>query len=197
MAKRQTVGKKRKSTQPQIKSSNRSTYLIIGGSVLVVILLGALLFSYFREDVGILGVINFGRQTREHVQGELVIDDLPPTGGGHSPVWQNCGIYEEPIDVGNAVHSLEHGAAWIAYQPDLPEDEAAYLQDLVRGQTHILLAPYPDLRNPVVVTAWSVQIELESATDDRLVDFVSRYRQGPTTPEQGATCSGGVGEPLS
>ncbi|MCP5096317.1 MAG: DUF3105 domain-containing protein, partial [Chloroflexi bacterium] len=52
----------------------------------------------------------------------------------------------------NAVHSMEHGAVWITYQPDLPADEIIELQDLVRGQPFLLLSPYPDLRGPVVVT---------------------------------------------
>ena len=54
---------------------------------------------------------------------------LPPTGGSHNPRWQNCGIYTDPVDSSLAVHSLEHGAVWLAYQPDLAADKVAELQD--------------------------------------------------------------------
>lgn len=198
MAKRQTVGKKRKAGSTKKKSSNLNTYLIVGAGVLGVILIGALLASYLRgEDETIDGVVNFGRMARTHVDTEIVAGDLPPAGGEHNPAWLNCGIYDKPVAIGSAVHSLEHGAVWIAYQPGLSADEVETLRQMVRGQTYLILAPYSELRSPVVATAWSVQLELDSATDGRLADFIARYRQGPTTPERGASCTGGVGEPVS
>ncbi len=49
----------------------------------------------------------------------------------------------------NAVHSLEHGAVWITYRPDLPGGQVETLRDLAQGQTYILVSPYPDLPSPV------------------------------------------------
>ncbi len=194
MAKR----KQRKRQPVTPKRNPRRTTIIIGAIILGVIALGYLLYLGLQPAEAIAGLVNFGRQTRGHDSAvQIEFSDLPPTGGTHNPAWQNCGIYTEPVRPENAVHSLEHGAAWITYQPDLPTEEIAALQDFVRGQTFIILSPYPDQRSPVVATAWSVQIELESATDSRLADFIDRYRLGPTTPELGATCSGGIGDPLS
>jgi hypothetical protein len=68
---------------------------------------------------------------------------------------------------------------------------------MVRGQTFLLLSPYPGQRSPIVLTAWSVQLEVGSPTDSRVEAFINRYRLGPTTPERGAACTGGVGEPIS
>ena len=47
-----------------------------------------------------------------------------------------------------------------------------------------------------VLTAWGVQLELDSADDNRITTFLDRYVQGPQTPEIGATCSDGNGTPL-
>ena len=58
------------------------------------------------------------------------------------------------------------------------------------------MSPYPGLQSPIVLTAWEVQLELESADDERIPDFVERYQQGPTTPERGAPCWDGVGTPI-
>lgn len=121
---------------------------------------------------------------------------LPPIGGIHDPFWQNCGIYEEPVGDKHAVHSLEHGAVWITYHPDLDAAAVEHLRDLARGEEYVLLSPYPNLQSPVVLTAWGVQLELDDAMDERVEAFIDIYQEGPQTPEPGASCRGGVGEPI-
>jgi uncharacterized protein DUF3105 len=72
----------------------------------------------------------------------------PPAGGPHNDVWQNCGFYDEPVRDENAVHSLEHGAVWITYLPDLPQDEIEVLRDLAESNGFVLVSPYPDQVSP-------------------------------------------------
>lgn len=121
----------------------------------------------------------------------------PPPGGQHDPAWLNCGVYTEAVPNRNAVHSLEHGAVWIAYRPDLPADQVAKLTSLVQGKTYLLLSPYPGMENPVTASAWGLQLKLDSADDPRLTEFINTYREGPQTPEKGAACTGGVGKPAA
>ncbi|MBN9392482.1 MAG: DUF3105 domain-containing protein [Chloroflexi bacterium] len=142
------------------------------------------------------GITTFGTLSQSHVSGTVTYPQVPPVGGPHNQIWLNCGIYDKPVPNENAVHSLEHGAVWITYQPNLPADQIAQLQTLVRGQTYVILSPYTGLPSPVVASAWSTQLKLQSASDPRLASFLSTYRQGPQTPEPGAACSGGVGTPL-
>ena len=97
----------------------------------------------------------------------------------------------------NAVHSLEHGAVWIAYRPDLPAAAIDTLRGLARGHSHVLLAPYPDLPQPIIATAWGLQLPVQEAADSRLPVFVARYEKGPQTPEPGALCTGGTGTPIA
>ena len=131
----------------------------------------------------------------QHTEGTVDYAQSPPAGGEHNPIWQNCGFYEEPVRNENAVHSLEHGAVWITYLPDLPQDEIERVRDLAQNNSYVLASPYPDQDSPVVATAWGKQLTLESAEDSDLERFVNAYSQGPQTPEKGATCSGGVGDP--
>jgi len=42
-----------------------------------------------------------------------------------------------------------------------------------------------------------VQLSVEDASDERIADFAGAYQRGPFTPEPGATCGQGIGEPLS
>jgi hypothetical protein len=141
-------------------------------------------------------VMTFSNLSRDHVDGPVTYPQVPPVGGPHNPVWMNCGIYDQPIPNENAVHSMEHGAVWITYQPDLPETSVEQLRGLVRGHSHVLLSPYPGLPARVVASAWGVQMRADSAGDPQLAKFVATYESGPQTPEPGTTCSGAKGVPL-
>jgi hypothetical protein len=164
----------------------------IGGAALV----GALIFNITRELQLIGGVQNYGPfPVGIHVSEPINYAQRPPVGGEHRPNWQNCGIYTEPVQDELAVHSLEHGAVWLTYRPDLPADQVEQLKSLVRGKTYTLLSPYPDQPSPVAASAWGAQLTTDSAGDTRLAQFISKYRQGAQTPEPGAACVGGVGSP--
>lgn len=126
----------------------------------------------------------------------VCIEETPPAGGPHAATWQNCGIYDQPIPSETAVHSLEHGAVWLTYRPDLPPADVERLRDLTRGRTHVLLSPFPGLPAPVAASAWGVQLQVDTAADERLGQFVQRFAQGPQAPEPGAPCIGGIGAPI-
>lgn len=173
--------------------------LLGGGAFLGLIGLIALLFVNLQGGSDIRGVQHHAGLSRAHDE-NIVYEpgELPPPGGVHSGIWQNCGIYDEFVDPKHALHSLEHGAVWITYAPDMvSEQDIAVLENITRRQTYLLLSPYPTQRSPVVLTAWSVQLEVDSANDPRVEQFISRYRLGPQTPERGGACTNGVGQPLS
>ena len=79
------------------------------------------------------GVETYDGLTNGHTTGPVDYPQSPPVGGDHDPVWQNCGVYRDPVRNENAVHSLEHGAVWISYAEDLPEADIAALEALVGG----------------------------------------------------------------
>ena len=134
--------------------------------------------------------------SRDHVEEDVDYGQDPPAGGDHSPVWQNSGFYEGPVRDENAVHTLEHGAVWITYQPDLPQEQKDTIRGLVEGQTCMLASPVDGLQTPVVASAWGKQLTLESAGNPDLEQFVRAHRLGPETPEPGAACTGGTADTL-
>jgi hypothetical protein len=178
-------------------SSNLWWFLILGGGAVVTVVIILLLLAP-PAPVGVLeGMLAFNNLPTGHNEAPQQYAQTPPAGGVHSAVWQNCGIYDQPVRNENAVHSLEHGAVWITYRPDLPEASIETLRRLARGHSHVLVSPYPDLPQPIVATAWGLQLPLTDAVDPRLPTFISRYEKGPQTPEPGAVCSGGTGTPIS
>ena len=177
----------------------RRTWII--ASVLVLILIGifvaVVLISRSQQQARTPpeGVQSYSNLSREHVEGTVSYPQAPPVGGPHNPVWQNCGFYSSPVQNENAVHSMEHGAVWITYQPDLPSDQVEVLRKLAHDNTYVLVSPYPDLPSPVVASAWGKQLQLDSANDPRLEQFVSAFREGPQTPESDSPCTNGTGSP--
>jgi hypothetical protein len=141
------------------------------------------------------GTESFAVAERTHVQTPVSYPQVPPVGGKHAPIWQNCGFYDTPIRNENGVHSLEHGAVWITYRPDLTGEQVDALRSLARGDTYLLVSPYPDLATPVVASAWGRQLQLDSVDDPRLDEFVRAFRLGRQAPEVGERCDGGVGQP--
>jgi uncharacterized protein DUF3105 len=139
-------------------------------------------------------VETFDNLSRQHTEDTVEYDQNPPVGGMHSPVLQNCQFYDAPVGNEHAVHSLEHGAVWITYDPDLPASDIAKLEALAEGHDHLLISPYEGLPSPVVASAWGVQLQLDGVDDPFLTLFIDYFEQGPQTPEPGAACSGGTSE---
>lgn len=180
---------------PSSDGPSARTYIIIGAVLLGVIGLGLITWLNVRGPAPIEGVVVFNRQDRGHVDDLVYLYDeysAPPPGGQHNSVWQDCAIYDDPIGTEHALHSLEHGAVWVAYNPDeVSQSDIEYLEDLVRNESFAMLSPYPGLRSPVVLTAWQVQLDVDSATDRRVERFIDRYQISEFTPERGATCANG------
>jgi hypothetical protein len=141
------------------------------------------------------GVQAFEVKSRVHVLTPVSYPQTPPVGGNHAPIWQNCGFYDAPIANEHGVHSLEHGAVWITYRPDLPQAQIDSLHRLARSQSFVLVSPYPGLPAPVVASAWGRQARLRSAADPLLGYFIRAFRRGPQTPEPGGLCTYGIGRP--
>lgn len=133
--------------------------------------------------------------SRNHVAGTVDYPQTPPVGGDHADAWMNCGVYDEPLVDENAVHSLEHGAVWITYDPAHDADEVEDLEERAEGETHVLVSPYRDQVDPIIVSAWGAQMSALSSDDPRIDAFIAEFQEGPDTPEPGAPCSGALGSP--
>lgn len=145
------------------------------------------------------GVQQFdGLSGGDHTTDDVDYPQTPPVGGKHDPVWAACDgrVYTQPVREENAVHSLEHGAVWITYTDAVSESDVADLASRVEGQPYTFLSPIPSQPSPIMLTAWSLQMGVDKADDSRIDQFLTRYRQGPQTPEPGATCAAADGSPM-
>jgi hypothetical protein len=140
----------------------------------------------------IAGLQSYEYEAGQHVATTVDYTESPPVGGEHDPEWADCTgtVYDVDIRHENAVHSQEHGAVWITYDPATISDaDLSTLTDLVDGRSGTMLSPYAGLTSPISLQSWGHQLFLDSASDKRVeqyVDFMA-FNQD-FTPEPGASC---------
>ncbi|KGN38014.1 DUF3105 domain-containing protein [Knoellia subterranea] len=178
------------------QKKDRQRMLAIWGAaaVTIAIIAGAVTFAVIQGNANkpdLSAVKSFDYPSGNHTTDPVAYKENPPVGGEHNPVWLNCGVYDSPVPKENAVHSLEHGAVWVTYRPDLPQADFDKLKSVI-PDSYMVLSPYEGLPSPVVASAWGKQIQLTGANDNRLEAFIKEYRQGPQTPEPGALCTNGT-----
>ncbi|MFD0885580.1 DUF3105 domain-containing protein [Streptosporangium algeriense] len=178
--------------EQQRRRERRAGIIMWGiGGLVVVLLVGVVGFYLVNEraQTSLDSVKSAKYAGGAHSEIRIKYAENPPMGGEHNSVWQRCGVYDAPLNNENAVHSLEHGAVWITYRPDLPKDQVETLKQAASSD-YMLLSPYPGLPKPIVLSSWNKQLQLDSADDPRLAKFVAKYKNGPETPELGASCDG-------
>jgi hypothetical protein len=124
-----------------------------------------------------------------HVDTPVTYPQTPPAGGDHNPTWLNCGVYTEPVPNENAVHSLEHGALWVTYDPSISDAELTTLKEVLPS-TYVILSPFEGLPSSIVVSGWNSQLQVDSADDERLPAFFAEFWKSNDVPEPGALCTG-------
>jgi hypothetical protein len=200
---KQTGGGGRRRTPPPPVKKPFPWGVVATSAVLGLLLIGILAYAVMNQGSGFTtaekrldkkfnGMTIEGDLSRKHVEGAVKYDKSPPIGGDHNSAWENCGVYTTQIPNEHAVHSLEHGAVWITYKPDLAADQVQKLTAFAQSNPYVLVSPYPGLDAPVSLQAWGRQLKVQSADDSKVSEFVEGYAQGPQTPEKGAACSGGT-----
>lgn len=196
----------RRGAPPPIAVSRPRPWGLIAATVAVAVFAAAVL------GYAVLQVREKGRQTPEakaaaaakiegitvvsyppglHKQTPVSYDKSPPFGGEHDPEWADCTgtVYPAPIRNENAVHTLEHGAIWVTYQPGLSAADVASLAKRVDGVNYMLMSPYPGLKTAVSLQSWGHQLFVGSVNDKRIEEFIKDLRlNSATTPEMGASC---------
>lgn len=145
---------------------------------------------------GLTGVMTYTGLSHDHVTKDVAYPQIPPVGGPHwppqapgGPGWLRCAVYTEPVVDEFAVHSLEHGAVWLSYQPGASAENIRALTDLVAiNPAYVLVSPVPGQPAPFMATAWGLQLSTTSAQDPRLRLFTQTYAGGGQGGEKGADC---------
>ena len=130
-----------------------------------------------------------------HTETRVSYDQSPPVGGPHNPAWLNCGVYDQPQQNENVVHTLEHGAVWIAYDPATTTDAEIAALVALAPDTHSVISPYDGLGAEMAISAWGAQLRFTDVDDPAVLDFLAEFWRSPNSPEPSASCTGGLDGP--
>lgn len=105
----------------------------------------------------------------------------PPTSGVHHPQWYEDGVYAPGAvpDLGQLVHTLEHGRIDLQYKTGTPEKTVQQLEALVaemEGGYHVLLFENTtNMKYQVAATAWG-QLVGCNEMNDQVFDVIRTFR---------------------
>lgn len=149
-------------------------------------------------------------QGRKHVSAEEVakfsFNSNPPTSGSHLESWVKPGIYKTPQSEGELIHSLEHGYVEINYNcnaslvskgtsdnsmtatasatndTDACKSLISQVETIAKKKKlfKLLVVPRPQITSPIVLTAWTYILPLETYDEKQIVKFIDYHRDhGP------------------
>jgi hypothetical protein len=108
----------------------------------------------------------------------------PPVGGPHFPTPLRAAKYDEPVQDGNAIHSLEHGMIWISYNESASPQEIEQLADIQSDHSRdVLLSPRSQNTAKISVASWGRLLRLDGVDRAAIERFIEVNRD--RSPEPG------------
>ena len=155
----------------------RRRSLVVG--VVVLVLVGVLGWWAWRstaempgQTIPSLGNAHLVSQNDPHVP----YNSDAPTSGPHLSYIAPWGIHTKPIPKELQVHNLEDGGVLVQYNCDCPELVAKLRAIVERYKNHVILAPYPGMKQKIALTAWGRIDGFDEFDEARVTRFVSAYR---------------------
>jgi len=132
----------------------------------------------------------------------------PPTSGAHRETFSQAFVNAKPLPKYVQVHLLEHGNVLLQYGcvfcPDVAAKLAAIAEEfddrLGAGQAQfasasdvasaeelgraVVVAPYPDMRSKIALTAWTRLETLDDVDKPAIVEFINAYLANPDNIKQ-------------
>ena len=166
-------------------SKDHKVFIGIGLATVLIIAGGIFLVSNQDERLNkpLLGQ-EVAISGRNHLpQGtQITYNSNPPTGGPHYSDPAHAGIYEAaPLD-GNLVHSLEHGAVILWYNPKLlSKDQIEQVKQVFNqlgGKS--IMVPRESMDSPIALTSWGRILKINTIDTKQINAFFdTNNNRGP------------------
>ncbi|MGH2788990.1 MAG: DUF3105 domain-containing protein [Actinomycetota bacterium] len=136
---------------------------------------------------------------QRHVESGVTVDyeTNPPAYGRHQPSSLRCGVYGEQQPSEQFVHSLEHGAVGILYDPQQVNPETIERLEAIVGDypSHVLSMPFSGLeREPIAIVSWGEIMDLAEIDEAAINEYMETFRD--KGPESGQSCDNEIDSPF-
>jgi len=156
------------------------------GTVALVLVVAGLAFAIKENNVPLPGTV-YPPLGNTHIDvggAHPTYNSNPPTSGWHYPTWPQRGIWTAVLPEEWLLHFQEHAGVVVHYNPDkLPSDQVTALrsivnQELNRGQGLVVMAPDPNIPQPLAVTSWQHLVSFDAVTGNgsKIQDAVERLQ---------------------
>jgi len=180
---RQRLEEKRLQREAAAKARQRAEFRerLVRGLVFAAVVVGAIWFFFLRpqlpDEINGNSVSEF-RADSDHTNDPVVYESTPPTTGDHSPSAAPCGVHATQIPDGLFVHSLEHGAVGILYNPQ--EVDVSTIRDIEAKvdefDDRTISAPYAGTETPITLTSWTRLLRLDEYDEDTIDEYLAAFR---------------------
>ena len=120
-----------------------------------------------------------GPNVTVHTEQPVDYEETPPVIGQHSGTPAPCGIHGQQLVDEEYVHSLEHGAVAVLYDPtQVDANTVTTIEDIVGSyEDHTISAPYEgmDQGKPIYVTSWGKRMALDSLDEGAVREYIDTF----------------------
>ena len=171
-------------------TTERKVFLF-GGLATVVIIAGGIFFFSSQQKTETVKISKpfLGQEVKvlssKHIPDgtKVQYNSNPPTSGAHYAQPQDAGIYDKAPDDGHLVHSLEHGAIILWYNPQsLSQKQITQLKTVFKsiGLQKMIMTPRTSMDNPIALTSWGRILQLKTIDEKKMKAFFdTNYDRAP------------------
>lgn len=138
---------------------------------------------------------------------DFVYDSNPPTSGPHREIFTDAFLSPTPLPAYVQVHLLEHGNVLLQYSCKCPDIASALsaiamtfdskqipadhmqptAQDVQNAEEQgmaVIVAPYPQMKSKIALTAWTRLATLTTPDQGKIVSFINWFLHNSTNASQ-------------
>lgn len=163
-----------------MKNEIKPVLIIIAVTVLVfigIVIMGSRQTAQVSQESTLSGIAKTIEKAFHIKRGTMQdMKDLPSSGSHYGDGVGGPGIHSDPVEDGLLVHSLEHGAVVLSYDPqNLTQEQIDQLKQIFtekfRGKK--IMVPRDNMSASIIMTSWGQELKLNEINEEELVNFMT------------------------